>query len=385
MLKLREILFKLKEFVKNTYPKLAPQKNIIMFESVPDFSDNTKAVFDEMIRRGLNKKYEMVWGISGSKENLPKIDNVLYLNYCNKKESLLHFFKGASAKCFVCCNGFLLPYKDSQTSFYLSHGTAIKSVKKYYTVPKRINYFLVAGPGVEEIQINELGADKDKIFSLGFPRNDVLTSSRKNLKSYFDSGFEKIIVWYPTYRQHQRTIKTAVQNALPILHNEEYAKRLNEAAKNKGVLLVLKPHFAQDISRIKEVNLSNIKFINDEFFQQNKISSYEFVAGCDALITDYSSIYFDYTLCDRPIAAVWEDIEEYKQTPGLIDNFEYYMSGAEKLYNIDDLIGFVQRVGDGVDLLATERRKIRCIANYSTDGKNSWRVVNFIVDKAKLG
>ena len=151
------------------------------------------------------------------------------------------------------------------------------------------------------------------------------------------------------------------------------------------MLLVLKPHYGQDISRIKEVNLSNIRFIDEEFFEKNGISSYEFVASCDAMITDYSSIYFDYTLCDRPIAAVWEDLEEYKQKPGLIDNYEFYMSGAEKLYNIDDLIGFVQRIGDDIDLLVSERRKIRDISNYSTDGKNASRVVDFIVDKAKLG
>lgn len=147
----------------------------------------------------------------------------------------------------------------------------------------------------------------------------------------------------------------------------------------------MKPHYGQDISRIKEVNLSNIRFIDEEFFEKNGISSYEFVASCDAMITDYSSIYFDYTLCDRPIAAVWEDLEEYKQKPGLIDNYEFYMSGAEKLYNIDDLIGFVQRIGDDIDLLVSERRKIRDISNYSTDGKNASRVVDFIVDKAKLG
>lgn len=375
----------LKDFVKKTYPKFAPQKNIIIFESIPDFSDNTKAVFDEMIRRGLNKKYEMVWGITGSKENLPKIDNVFYLNFFDKKESIKLYLKSTSARCFVCCNGFNVPYNTSQISFYLSHGTAIKSVRSYYSLPKRINYFLVAAPGVESIQMKEFEVEKEKLFSLGFPRNDVLTAPRKNVKEYFDGNFEKIIVWYPTFRQQKEGVKTAVRNALPILHNEEYTKRLNEIAQKKGVLLVLKPHYGQDISRIKEVNLSNIRFIDEEFFEKNGISSYEFVASCDAMITDYSSIYFDYTLCDRPIAAVWEDLEEYKQKPGLIDNYEFYMSGAEKLYNIDDLIGFVQRIGDDIDLLASERRKIRDISNYSTDGKNASRVVDFIVDKAKLG
>lgn len=384
MSKLKKLVSDLKEFVKRTYPKIAPKKKIIIFESIPDFSDNTKAVFDEMIRRGINKKYEMVWGISGTKEFLPEIPNVSYLNFHNKKESIQYFLKVASARCFVCCNGFSVPCNRSQISFYLSHGTAIKSVRNYYSLPKRINYFLVASPGVEEIQMKEFDVEKERIFSLGFPRNDVLTHPTIDSKRLFGDDFKKIIVWYPTFRQQRTKIKTAVSNALPILHNEEYAKSLNEVAKKNGILMVLKPHFAQDTSYINELTLSNIKFIDDEFFHKNKTSSYEFIAGCDALITDYSSVYFDYTLCDHPIAAVWEDIEDYKKNPGLIDNYEFYMSGAEKLYNINDLIDFVQRVGDGVDLLIDERRKIRDLANYSTDGKNSLRVVDFIVEKAKL-
>ena len=150
------------------------------------------------------------------------------------------------------------------------------------------------------------------------------------------------------------------------------------------VLVVLKPHFAQDVSYIKDIGLSNIQFIDDKFFKENGISSYKFVGCSDALITDYSSIYFDYTICDKPVAAIWEDIEEYKKNPGLIDDYEYYMSGAEKVYCIDDLIGFIQRVGDNIDALGNERRKICDIANYSNSGGNSQRAVDFIMEKAKL-
>ena len=68
--------------------------------------------------------------------------------------------------------------------------------------------------------------------------------------------------------------------------------------------------FRQDISYIQKYALSNICFIDDAFFRRNNITSYEFVGSCDALITDYSSIYFDYLLCGKPAAVIWEDIEE---------------------------------------------------------------------------
>ena len=43
----------------------------IVFESLPDFSDNTRAVFDEMVRRGINKKYKFIWLCVNPKTVIP--------------------------------------------------------------------------------------------------------------------------------------------------------------------------------------------------------------------------------------------------------------------------------------------------------------------------
>ena len=149
------------------------------------------------------------------------------------------------------------------------------------------------------------------------------------------------------------------------------------------MLIVLKPHFAQDVTYIKDMKLSNIRFIGDDFFEENNICSYEFITGCDALITDYSSVYFDYTLCDKPIAVIWEDIEEYKKNPGLINDYEHYLRGAEKLYNLTDLKEYISRVSHGIDLLKNERNDVMREVNISGDGKNAERVVNYIIEQIK--
>ena len=164
----------------------------------------------------------------------------------------------------------------------------------------------------------------------------------------------------------------------------ENARKLNEVARKNNVLLVVKPHFAQDISYITDCNLSHIRFINDSFFAEHNISSYEFVGSCDALITDYSSIYYDYLLCDKPIAAIWEDIEEYRANPGFAVDVDYYVKGAEKVYTLDDFESFIDRLANGVDLLREERAEINALVNQSTDGKNAARVADFIIEKADL-
>ena len=159
---------------------------------------------------------------------------------------------------------------------------------------------------------------------------------------------------------------------------------LNDLAKQMDVLLVLKPHFAQDLSKIKTLDLSNIRFIGDDFFQQHNTTSYAFVAGCDAMITDYSSIYYDYLLCDKPIGLVWEDIDEYRQNPGFAVDLDEMGKGGVKIYNLEQFKEFVKDVATDRDSCADERRRLRDLVNYSTDGKNTQRVTDFIITKASL-
>ena len=225
---------------------------------------------------------------------------------------------------------------------------------------------------------------EERMVSLGYPRNDVFSKEIQDIKAMLNTKCKKVIVWYPTFRQHKNGSRTAASNTLPIIHDSRQAEQLNAYAAKNDALIVLKPHFAQDLSYVKDLGLSNIRIIYDDFFEKNQISSYGFIAGCDAMITDYSSVYFDYTLADKPIGAVWEDIDEYRQNPGFAIDIDYYMQGAEKIYELEQFEMFIKNVADGNDPLREQRRMIRDLVNYSTDGKNTQRVVDFIIQKANL-
>jgi len=353
-----------------------------MFESVPDFSDNTMSVFEEMIRRGISDKYQMVWWVDDRKKDLPEYPNTIYVDRNTFLHKVKFKWKKLRAKCLISCNKILEKANNKQAVIYMAHGTAVKSTRNYYVLPEDIDYVLVASEPSKSVMAYELGVRSEKLVALGYPRNDVLTKTSIDLHAYFDCEYKKIIVWYPTYRQHKHGKMTGAQNALPILHNIENAKKLNSIAMEKGVLLVIKPHFAQDIRYIKEYNFSNILFIDDAFFKKNALSSYEFVASCDALITDYSSVFYDFLLCDKPIAVAWEDVEEYKNNPGFAVDIEEMMKCANKVYDLDDLLVFIDNLVEGKDPYKNQREEICEWANYSTDGNNTARVVDFIIEKA---
>lgn len=368
-------------------------KPSIVFESIPNFSDNTRAVYDELVARGYGKKYRLIWFLEWNK--CASIENGVkkYWNPWDRKtipQIIRNYSFFNKTKCIICCNRFLpsqgegqVTHGENQKSFYLTHGIPMKSVKSYYTSPGGVDYILSPGKAVDQLMAYEFSFNMSQVFTAGFPRNDVLTKP-VDVKKRLGLSNQKIIIWYPTYRQKKDHKVVTTQNALPIIHDEENAKKLNEVAKNLGILLILKPHFAQDTSMIRDLRLSNIRLINDDFFTEKDLSSYELLAGSDALITDYSSVYFDYTLCDKPIGVIWEDIDEYRSFPGFAMDLDYYLKGAEKIYTLEELSMFLSDVAAGNDRLQAERREIRDAVNFSADGKSTKRVVDFIVEKAGL-
>lgn len=372
----------IKKVLKAILNKL-PGGNYIVFESLPLLADNTRAVFDEMLRRGMQRKYRFCWIVKEKNRDLPQFPNTEYI--CTKGfwNELRYNWVTLRAKCIVCCNVFVPARLPRTKSVYLTHGTTVKKLNGY-VLPEGIHYTLVAGEGLRQLMAQELCGDSDTFYALGYPRNDVLTQPDCDLHKYLEGDFDKVIVWYPTFRQHQNGIQSKAGNALPILHDPEKAQRLNEVARANRVLVVIKPHFAQDLRYIQACELSNIRFIDDAFFTKNGISSYAFVGSCDALISDYSSIYFDYLLCDKPQAVVWEDLEDYRQAPGIAIDLDHYMMGAEKVYTPEQLEQFVIDVAQGVDRLQSQRAQICGEVNYARDGKNAARVTDFIVENCGL-
>ena len=122
---------------------------------------------------------------------------------------------------------------------------------------------------------------------------------------------------------------------------------------------------------------SNIKFMTQKALEKKGLSVYALLRNADALITDYSSAYFDYMLLNRPIAFTVEDIEEYRKKRGFVfDNPFEYMPG-EKINSYEDLEKYVANVAEDNDVFA-ERERVNMIINndgrkLSESGKESFR------------
>lgn len=366
-----------------------PMKNMIILESLPDFSDNTRAVFDEMIKRGLNRNYQLVW-TTHQKTPLPaELSKIKNVKAVQMDSFLYKYYYSYFAKALLVGNYFMQRRRPQQYYMYLAHGAAYKAIKdKRYTVPKDCYGcdFCTLSQWLGVYDVRNLNTDETmvNICDFGYARNDALLTTTIDLHRVFsDRQFEKLLYWMPTFRQkaaENGTKKARYSTtAIPFLDNSESAKRINRAAKENDTLLVVKPHPAQDMSTIRQLSLSNIVFIDNRFLEEHGITNYDLLGACDALLSDYSSVYYDYLLCDKPIGLCWEDFEEYSRNEGFYDDPMVITRGGEKLWHAEDLCRFITDVRNGKDLLQSIRQEQAKQIHSHLDSNAAKRIVDRII------
>lgn len=371
-----------------------PLNNYIVLESIPVYSDNAKAVYEELLRREYNKKYKIFWlNYNGecTKSTFGNIKNVCLLENSpkgNKVKQLLNRLKTSfvlhTAKVFVSGNNFFSKFRDEQINIHLTHGAALKNCSGHYTLPKDVDVALTFSDYIAKYDAINYMCDESKLIPLGYPRNDELFGEKISIDGLFPNAkYNKIIYWMPTFRQHKNGKVTSSSIAFPIIYNQEIAQRINEYAVEKKVLLIVKPHFAQDVSKMTEMHLSNLEFINNEFLRKNGIANYALLRSADAMITDYSSVYYDYLLCDKPIGLCFDDYEEFNAQNGFTVDPDYIFSGGEKIYNTDDLLDFINNISNESDCLKEQRNEIKNVVFKHCDNQSTKRVVDYIETRLK--
>lgn len=367
---------------------ILPVKNVILFESSPDYACNTYPVYDAFRKMPeVREKYRLMWYVSDERlvpEDFPKED-IIYLEPPSLKETLRHILYRATARCTVMCNRVKNPVRKKQLSVFLCHGNGIKRLKGLYEIGKKIDFVLSQSHFFDEVMCDDLDIEKNQLFYTGYPRCDALFEDHSDLKEKFGvPEGEKLIMWLPTYRNHKNgAMETDGSGGLPVIKTSEDIEKLTAALEKYNAYLFLKPHPAQDRSVIDAHSTSRFKVISDFDLAEKGSRLYELLAASDALITDYSSVFYDYLLCDRPIGVTTDDAEEYGKTRGFAFDgvVELFSKAASLLPDISALCTFLSDVCAGRDDKSEGRCEVRALTNMYTDGKSAVRTAKFILEK----
>lgn len=364
-----------------------PGRKYIVFESSPAYADNSRAVLEEMVRRDYHKRYKFIWFVSKPQDVNIRAEHVEFFLFPaqTRWNKLRQTWILYTAKAFISCNGALPWFRKGQYAICLMHGAPMKDVYSHFGLPEKLDEIVSFSSYLMPIESKCIHFPLEKTRLLGFPRNDILFHSDADAHKIFpDVEFDKLIYWMPTFRQHQNSELDLSNISIPIIYNEEIAQRINACAAENKVLVVLKPHPVQDLSRVQAMNLSHLKIITNSFLDQIGVLNYGLMGKADALFTDYSSTYYDYLLLDRPIGLCWDDYEEYKKREGFVVDMDTVMAGGEKIYTADDMCGFIERLARGEDLLAAERRQVIDMIHDYQDGNSTQRVVDHIAKQLKM-
>lgn len=385
-------MIKLKLFVIQFFTRLfshCKKKNIILFESVPVYADNTKYVYDEMQKRKVFETYKPYWIVD--KEMIVSADAAVCGNIKRPGNTIEKLF--SVVKClyffsvcrFVICESDF-PRFDFKDVYYidLAHGAALKNCSGYYNMPENCCEAMSLSPFLAKYDAINFNCDVSKMNVLGYARNDLLLGEKVSLNDIFSAHADKYIYWMPTYRQHKNGQIDTSSISFPIIYNEDIADEINLCAISHNVIIIVKPHPQQDLSRIKSLQLSNLIFIDNSFLVRNRIENYTLLGSADALITDYSSVYYDYLLCDKPIGLCFDDYNDYCGKTGFTVDPEMILAGGEKIYSLKDMCSFIERISEGEDMLADKRREIRDLCHQYKDNQSTQRITDYIIKRINL-
>jgi CDP-glycerol glycerophosphotransferase len=300
----------------------------VIFESFRStgYVDSPKAIYEYMLNSSEYKDYTFIWSFREPHK---------YKHLKSKRTKLVrhesHAYYTAFARAqYWVVNGWI-PLKikkySGQTALQCWHGTPLKRLRydivgtadtnhrragiaKNDEDVKRFDYFISPSKFASKafttsFNLKNLGME-DILIETGYPRNDFLATLKKSQIKSLKAKLmlpsdKKILLYAPTWRDDQKQEGKGFIYQPPI--NFEYLKQRLE---NEYIIL-FRAHnlisnsfdfdrlggFVRDVSKVDDIN--------------------ELYAVSDVLMTDYSSVFFDYGNLQRPMIFYMYDIEHYTQ------------------------------------------------------------------------
>ncbi len=389
--------------IVNWLNKRIPKKNIVLFNSFPDISGNSWAVYCYIKRErpDLQKKYRLIWSV-GKKEvyfarkKIEDFQKTLSTGH-NKteiciKKSIRGIWLYCCAQYFITTHNYFTGVNTTrdQKNINLWHGMPLKRIGKYLDDQEHDNIqadcTIATSSFFQKVMEKAFDLPDKDVWITGQPCNDVFFEQTDALfrLGIQKSKYEKIIIWMPTYRTSVvgeiRCDGDADGFGVVSLLRENI-KSLNDLLKKKGYLLLIKPHPMDMINEMNLENSENLWIIRGKELCNKNVELYELLAETDVLMTDYSSVYVDYLLLKKPIAFFCNDMEAYEKSRGFCFPSIMELLPGEKIYNEKDFWNYLENLDDLNDRWIWERERICELFYQNQDNNSSKRVCERIFGK----
>ncbi|MEU6278641.1 CDP-glycerol glycerophosphotransferase family protein [Streptomyces populi] len=300
------------------FSRLPVRKGLVVFESHlgRQYSDSPRAIYEEMRRQGLD--FEAVWAYTGGPDGFPDDATLV------RRWSLPYLRALAQAEFWVDNQSYPLKLTKRPETTYIQtwHGSALKRMgfdeaewklksreeqAEQQKVLDRFDRFLIRSEHDVRTLARAFRLQERTLLRVGYPRNDALVRARR--REAAGAGRERgplaaelgipedrqVLLYAPTFRRRGDGRK---RFELPF-----DVERFADTFGDRYVLLV-RSHYLNHVVLPPSVRGRVV-----DVTAHHDVTP--LLALADGLITDYSSVMFDYALLDRPMFFFAYDYDAY--------------------------------------------------------------------------
>lgn len=321
---LRDVAYRAKMTLDEPFAHVDEKKVFFITFSGRGYSDSPKAMYEYMMKAPEYKDYKFVWSFREPERfEFLKNERTEVVKYRSKAEN-----KALRTSKYWISNYRMLDHqhpKKNQVYVQCWHGTPLKRLgydlsasdnamnsmqeirQKYRTDAAKFSYLVSPSPFTTKVfatawNLVETG-QTEKIIEEGYPRNDRLINATpeevKKLRQNLGVDDKKVILYAPTWRDNQHTSGTGYTYKTEVDFDKLRAELGDE------YVILFRAHYlvanSFDFDKYKGfvVDVSSYSDINELYL------------AADILITDYSSVFFDYSNLGKPIIFYMYDLEQY--------------------------------------------------------------------------
>ena len=304
---------------------LRPKDNIILFESSNgrNYTGNPRYVYEEIMNQGLDEEFKCVWVFMKPKEH------TIPGNAIKVKRSYFKFLYYALVSgAWIFDSRHLYYLKKNKKTKYIQtwHGTPLKKlgldmdylnmsgdqdIEKYHETFTKNSadwQYLISQNSYSSEIFRRAFAFNGEMLEIGYPRNDILVNNNNEeyidkLKAKFNIPKDKKVILYaPTWRDNEYYQKGEYKFATEMDFDQMHSELGDD------YVLIVKFHYL-----VKE-NIDWSKYGGFVIECDAQWDIQELYLVSDIMITDYSSVMFDYAILRRPMLFFTYDLKFYKDS-----------------------------------------------------------------------
>ena len=357
------------------------QKNLVLFgaHNGRRFSDNPAVLYSHILKH--DAALRAVW-LTNEDDVIKKVKAINGEVY--KRRSIRGIYLSLICQVYITSHNvkdvlMYIPIKKTPRHIYLHHGIPLrkgwlsvadadkKSIRSTMDKINTTNHMIAPSRFAAEMQNKLLPIGLAHFALTGLPRNDVFFSQQFDRDAFKEkhglSNFDKIVLYAPTWRPWGST------DFFPF---EDFSMDMLKAYLAKqNMCLLLRPHHV-DLNCKGNKSLwdsisddENIRLVTHDIIPEVN----EICKIADGLITDYSSLYFDYLIINRPIIFLDYDYDRYNSDIGFYEEYHNITFG-ERPKSQKAFMDSLQNIKDGKDLFYKERSELRNRFYDNLDGKS---------------